>query len=152
MTNFISLPVRLSAAGTVSRRRRTAPSASGSGLASGDAPADAPGILTSPRQKRRDDLPGVKVDVNPVGMNLRARDDWTKEIQGKGEGSMGSRNLTEAAPSLRRGGSDSTVARTCPSAWPSGAAGPVAVAPAYGAPGGCVQVVDAYGRLITRCY
>jgi hypothetical protein len=26
---------------------------------------------------------------------------------------MGSRNLTEAAPSLRRGGSDSTVARTC---------------------------------------
>jgi hypothetical protein len=33
--------------------------------------------------------------------------------QPKGEGSMGSRNLTEAAPSLRRGGSDSTVARTC---------------------------------------
>ena len=26
---------------------------------------------------------------------------------------MGSRNLTDAAPSLRRGGSDSTVARTC---------------------------------------
>ena len=26
---------------------------------------------------------------------------------------MGSRNLTEAAPPLRRGGSDSTVARTC---------------------------------------
>ena len=29
------------------------------------------------------------------------------------EGCMGSRNLTDAAPSLRRGGSDSTVARTC---------------------------------------
>src|SRR5271166_1682494 len=28
-------------------------------------------------------------------------------------GRMGSRNLTEAAPSLRRGGSDSTAARTC---------------------------------------
>ena len=33
-----------------------------------------------------------------------------------------------------------------------GAAAPVAVAPAYRAPGGCVQVVDAYGRMITRCY
>lgn len=27
-----------------------------------------------------------------------------------------------------------------------------AVAPAYRAPGGCVQVVDAYGRMITQCY
>ena len=26
---------------------------------------------------------------------------------------MGSRNLTDAAPTLRRGGSDSTVTRTC---------------------------------------
>jgi len=29
---------------------------------------------------------------------------------------------------------------------------PVVVAPAYRAPGGCVQVVDVYGRLITQCY
>jgi hypothetical protein len=33
--------------------------------------------------------------------------------QPEGEGSMGSRNLIDAAPTLRRGGSDSTVARTC---------------------------------------
>ena len=31
----------------------------------------------------------------------------------KGEGSMDSRNLTDAAVSLRRGGSDSTMTRTC---------------------------------------
>ena len=31
----------------------------------------------------------------------------------EGEGSMGSRNLIDVAPSLRRGGSDSTVTRTC---------------------------------------
>ena len=31
----------------------------------------------------------------------------------KGEGSMGCRNLTDTAPSPRRGGSDSTVTRTC---------------------------------------
>ena len=31
----------------------------------------------------------------------------------KGEGSMGCRNLTDAASRSRRGGSDSTVARTC---------------------------------------
>jgi hypothetical protein len=35
-------------------------------------PADASGILTSPGRSR-DDLPGVKADLNPVGMNLRAR-------------------------------------------------------------------------------
>jgi hypothetical protein len=34
-------------------------------------------------------------------------------LQPKGEGSMGCRNLTDAAPLPRRGGSDSTVARTC---------------------------------------
>jgi len=33
--------------------------------------------------------------------------------QPKGEGSMGGRNLTDAATSPRRGGSDSTVARAC---------------------------------------
>jgi hypothetical protein len=33
--------------------------------------------------------------------------------QPEGEGSMGSRNLTDAATSPRRGGSDSTVTRTC---------------------------------------
>jgi hypothetical protein len=31
----------------------------------------------------------------------------------EGEGSMDSRNLTDAAVSLRRGGSDSTMTRTC---------------------------------------
>jgi hypothetical protein len=29
---------------------------------------------------------------------------------------------------------------------------PVVVAPGYAAPGGCVQVVDVYGRLVTQCY
>ena len=29
---------------------------------------------------------------------------------------------------------------------------PVVAAPVYAAPGGCVQVVDAYGRLVTQCY
>src|SRR5271154_1471167 len=33
--------------------------------------------------------------------------------QPEGEGSMGSRNLIDAAPTLRRGGRDSTVTRTC---------------------------------------
>ena len=33
--------------------------------------------------------------------------------QPKGEGSMGCRNLTDTAPPPRRGGSDSTAARTC---------------------------------------
>src|SRR5215216_1275977 len=33
--------------------------------------------------------------------------------QPKGEGSMGCRNLTDTAPPPRRGGSDSTVTRTC---------------------------------------
>jgi hypothetical protein len=41
--------------------------------------------------------------------------EWIRgpSLQLKGEGSMGCRNLTEAAPRSRRGGSDSTVARTC---------------------------------------
>lgn len=30
--------------------------------------------------------------------------------------------------------------------------GAVVGAPAYAAPGGCVQVADAYGRLVTQCY
>jgi hypothetical protein len=43
--------------------------------------------------------------------------------------------------------------RTTRRAYGVGAYGaPVIAAPAYGAPGGCVQVADAYGRLITRCY
>ena len=29
---------------------------------------------------------------------------------------------------------------------------PVVAAPAYATPGGCVQVVDVYGRLVTQCY
>ena len=29
---------------------------------------------------------------------------------------------------------------------------PVVAAPAYAAPGGCVQVVNVYGRLVTQCY
>ena len=41
--------------------------------------------------------------------------EWIRgpSLQPKGEGSMGGRNLTDAAASPRRGGSDSTVARTC---------------------------------------
>jgi len=34
----------------------------------------------------------------------------------------------------------------------AGAYGAVVAAPAYAAPGGCVQVVDVYGRLVTQCY
>ena len=30
--------------------------------------------------------------------------------------------------------------------------GAVVAAPAYAAPGGCVQTVDVYGRLVTQCY
>ena len=32
------------------------------------------------------------------------------------------------------------------------AIGAAAARPAYVAPGGCVQVVDVYGRLVTQCY
>jgi hypothetical protein len=41
--------------------------------------------------------------------------EWIRgpSLQLKGEGSMGCRNLTDAACRSRRGGSDSTVARTC---------------------------------------
>ena len=41
--------------------------------------------------------------------------EWIRgpSLQLKGEGSMGCRNLTDAASSPRRGGSDSTVTRTC---------------------------------------
>ena len=41
--------------------------------------------------------------------------EWNRgpSLQLKGEGSMGCRNLTDAASRSRRGGSDSTVARTC---------------------------------------
>ncbi len=41
--------------------------------------------------------------------------EWIRgsSLQLKGEGSMGCRNLTDAASRSRRGGSDSTVARTC---------------------------------------
>ena len=43
--------------------------------------------------------------------------------------------------------------RTTRRAYGAGAYGaPVYAAPAYRAPGGCVQVVDVYGRLITQCY
>jgi len=43
--------------------------------------------------------------------------------------------------------------RTTRRAYGAGAYGaPVYAAPAYRAPGGCVQVVDVYGRLVTQCY
>ena len=43
--------------------------------------------------------------------------------------------------------------RTTRRAYGAGVYGaPVYAAPAYRAPGGCVQVVDVYGRLITQCY
>ncbi len=43
--------------------------------------------------------------------------------------------------------------RTTRRAYGAGAYGaPVVVAPGYAAPGGCVQVVDVYGRLVTQCY
>ncbi|HKN30414.1 MAG TPA: hypothetical protein VJY34_22035 [Roseiarcus sp.] len=37
-------------------------------------------------------------------------------------------------------------------AYAAPAYGAAVVAPAYRAPGGCVQVVDVYGRLVTQCY
>src|SRR5271166_3685159 len=59
-------------------------------------------------------------DDEPPGRNESKRECGPESAEPRrpspqleGEGSMGSRNLTEAAPSLRRGGSDSTVARTC---------------------------------------
>ena len=43
--------------------------------------------------------------------------------------------------------------RTTRRAYGAGVYGaPVVAAPAYRAPGGCVQTVDVYGRLITQCY
>ena len=42
--------------------------------------------------------------------------------------------------------------RTTRRAYGAAAYGAAVAAPAYGAPGGCVQVVDAYGRLVTQCY
>ena len=43
--------------------------------------------------------------------------------------------------------------RTTRRAYGAGVYGaPVYAAPAYRAPGGCVQVVDVYGRLVTQCY
>jgi hypothetical protein len=42
--------------------------------------------------------------------------------------------------------------RTTRRAYGAAAYGAAVAAPAYGAPGECVQVVDAYGRLVTQCY
>ena len=43
--------------------------------------------------------------------------------------------------------------RTTRRAYGAGVYGaPVVAAPAYRAPGGCVQTVDVYGRLVTQCY
>ncbi len=42
--------------------------------------------------------------------------------------------------------------RTTRRAYGAAAYGAPVVAPGYAAPGGCVQVVDVYGRLVTQCY
>ena len=42
--------------------------------------------------------------------------------------------------------------RTTRRAYGGAAYGAPVVAPGYAAPGGCVQVVDVYGRLVTQCY
>ena len=42
--------------------------------------------------------------------------------------------------------------RTTRRAYGAAAYGAAVAVPAYGAPGECVQVVDAYGRLVTQCY
>ena len=45
--------------------------------------------------------------------------------------------------------------RTTRRAYAAGAYGAYAApvtAPIYAAPGGCVQVADVYGRLVTQCY
>jgi hypothetical protein len=42
--------------------------------------------------------------------------------------------------------------RTTRRAYGAAAYGAAVAVPAYGSPGGCVQVVDAYGRLVTQCY
>src|SRR5712671_5437526 len=66
----------------------------------------------------RQGLPGG--DYESPGRNESERasgleNEWIRgpSLQLKGEGSMGCRNLTDAASRSRRGGSDSTVARTC---------------------------------------
>jgi hypothetical protein len=66
----------------------------------------------------RQGLPGG--DYESPGRNESERasgleNEWIRgpSLQLKGEGSMGCRNLTDAAPRSRRGGSDSTVARAC---------------------------------------
>jgi hypothetical protein len=42
--------------------------------------------------------------------------------------------------------------RTTRRAYGAAAYGAAVAAPAYGVPGECVQVTDAYGRLVTQCY
>jgi hypothetical protein len=42
--------------------------------------------------------------------------------------------------------------RTTRRAYGAAAYGVAVAAPAYAAPGGCVQVVDVYGRLVMQCY
>ena len=57
------------------------------------------------------ELPGRNDSERASGLES----EWIRgpSLQLKGEGSMGCRNLTDAASSPRRGGSDSTVTRTC---------------------------------------
>ena len=58
-----------------------------------------------------DESPGRNNSERKSGLE----NEWPRRPspQPEGEGSMGSRNLIDAAPTLRRGGSDSTVTRTC---------------------------------------
>ena len=42
--------------------------------------------------------------------------------------------------------------RTTRRAYGAAAYGAAVAAPVYAAPGGCVQAVDVYGRLVTQCY
>src|SRR6202008_5009978 len=53
--------------------------------------------------------------VTPVNAKVasKVRSPEGRACNRRAKAAWGSRNLTDAAPSLRRGGSDSTVARTC---------------------------------------
>src|SRR5258707_13203980 len=67
----------------------------------------------------RQGLPWVDYESPVRNESERAsglENEWIRgsSLQLKGEGSMGCRNLTDAASRSRRGGSDSTVGRTCP--------------------------------------
>ena len=58
-----------------------------------------------------DESPGRNDSERKSGSKVRSPEG--RVLNRRAKAAWGSRNLTDAAPSLRRGGSDSTVARTC---------------------------------------